>query len=192
MNNLEFTKKEIDNDLYKRMIGKSIPVDSINEVKIENLSYLTLPHFGFDGKIHIGEMVVATEVADDIMDIFKELFSIEYRIEKMKLIDEYDGDDNKSMADNNSSGFNYRKIPFTDNLSNHARGIAIDINPLYNPYIVDGRVLPENGKEYVDRSKEDLRYIKKGDIIYNIFKNHGWSWGGEWIDSKDYQHFEKI
>ena len=192
MNNVEFLIKEIDDNLYKKMIGKSIPKEYINDVNVESLSHLIIPHYGFDGEIHIGEMVVAKKISNDVIEIFKELFSIEYKIEKIKLIDEYDGDDNLSMADNNSSSFNYRKIPFKEILSNHAKGIAIDINPLYNPYIVDGKVLPPNGEKYMDRTVDDSRYIKKGDTIYNIFIKHGWSWGGEWLNSKDYQHFEKI
>jgi hypothetical protein len=190
--NIEFTKNKIDKELYKKMVGKSIPTEYINVVNVDNYSYLKVAHYGFDDKIHLGELIVANEVADDVINIFKELYDIRYKIEKIKLIDEYNGDDNLSMADNNSSGFNYRKIPFKETLSNHAKGIAIDINPLYNPYIVDGKVLPGNGKDYVDRTIDDERFIKKGDKIYNIFIKYGWSWGGEWTHAKDYQHFEKI
>ena len=192
MQKFEYEKSDVCNELYNRMLGKSIPNEYINDVNIHKLSYIRLSHFGFDNNVHIGEIIISKDVETDVINIFKELFEIKYKIEKIKLIDDYNGDDNASMADNNSSAFNYRKVPFKEVLSNHAKGIAIDINPLYNPYIVGEEVLPTNGIKYVDRSKEDFRFIKKNDDIYSIFKKYGWSWGGEWTHAKDYQHFEKI
>ena len=192
MNNIEFSINKIDEKLYEYMIGKSIPEDYKNDVDIEDLRYIKAGYIGFDGFEHQGELVVNKEVADDVLDIFKTLFENSYKIEKIKLVDKYMGDDNSSMADNNSSAFNYRVIPNTNRLSNHAAGRAIDINPLYNPYIVDGRILPPEGKDYVDRTQDNDKYIKKGDFIYNTFSSHGWSWGGEWTHAKDYQHFDKV
>ena len=192
MNKVEFSINEIDENLYKKMIGNSIKNEDINKVDINNLRYLRVSHIGFDEETHVGELVVNKEVAEDIIEIFKELYEKSYKIEKIKLIDEYSGDDNLSMADNNSSSFNYRTIPGKEKLSNHATGRAIDINPLYNPYIVNGKILPPNGEKYADRSLPDDRYIRKNDFVYNTFIKYGWSWGGEWLHAKDYQHFEKI
>jgi hypothetical protein len=113
----------------------------------------------------------------------------------MVLVDEYDADDNTSMAANNTSSFNYRNVDGTDHLSLHSYGLAIDINPLYNPYVreMDGKtvITPENGAEYADRELDCPYYIKKGDPIYEIFIEHGFTWGGEWKNQKDYQHFQK-
>ena len=182
---------DIPEDVYNKMIGKSIPTKFKNEVDINTLSYLKISYWGFDDKVHVGEMIVNKKVADEVIDIFKELYDAKYKIEKIKLIDEYNADDEKSMEDNNSSAFCYRKIANSSNLSNHAKGLAIDINPLYNPYIVGNSISPENAKKYADRSKSDSRYIKKGDVVYNAFIKRGWTWGGSWSNKKDYQHFEK-
>ena len=192
MNNIEFSINKIDEKLYKYMLGKSIPVEYKDKVDIEELRYIKVGYVGFDGEAHQGELVANREVSEDLLEIFKTLFENSYKIEKVKLVDDYEGDDNLSMADNNSSAFNYRVIPNTNRLSNHAAGKAIDINPLYNPYIVGERILPPDGEKYVDRSLEDDRYIKKDDILYNTFISHGWSWGGEWTHAKDYQHFDKV
>ncbi len=186
-----FLNLDIPEDVYNKMIGKSIPTKFKNEVDINTLSYLKISYWGFDDKVHVGEMIVNKKVADEVIDIFKELYDAKYKIEKIKLIDEYNADDEKSMEDNNSSAFCYRKIANSSNLSNHAKGLAIDINPLYNPYIVGNSISPENAKKYADRSKSDSRYIKKGDVVYNAFIKRGWTWGGSWSNKKDYQHFEK-
>ena len=99
------------------------------------------------------------------------------------------------MSDNNTSCFCYRVVSGTQKLSYHARGLAIDINPLYNPYIrhaKDGSriVEPANGKPYADRSKQFRYKINKGDLCYRLFIKHGFIWGGSWRTVKDYQHFE--
>lgn len=192
MENIKFSINKIDEKLYSKMLGKSILAEYKDKVNIESLRYLKVGHIGFDGKSHQGEIIVNSALADEVLEIFKSLYEKDYKIEKIKLVDDYNGDDNISMADNNSSAFNYRVIPNTDKLSNHALGRAIDINPLYNPYIVDDNVFPQEGVEYVDRTQKDDRFIRKNDLIYNIFIKYGWSWGGEWTNAKDYQHFEKI
>lgn len=125
-----------------------------------------------------------------------DLYAVCYPIEKVLLIDEYNADDDASMADNNSSAFNFRFIDDgTKHYSNHARGLAVDINPLYNPYIriKNGHetVSPPEASAYIDRTKPCQYYIQKDDLCYQIFSRYGFSWGGDWIDRKDYQHFEK-
>lgn len=110
--------------------------------------------------------------------------------------DEYDAVDEAAMADNNSSAFNYRTISYSDVLSNHSLGRAIDINPLYNPYVkmVDGRLScePTNGAAYMDREREFPHKITAEDPCCQIFKKHGFAWGGDWEHAKDYQHFDKV
>ncbi len=173
------------------MIGNSIPKKNKDKVDINNLSYLKITYWGFDGKEHIGEMIVNKKVAKEVIEIFKELYNKKYQIEKVKLIDEYGADDEKSMEDNNTSAFCYREVANTNILSKHALGLAIDINPLYNPYITEKNILPINAKVYTNRNIDKKYIIKKGDDLYNAFIKRGWKWGGNWKNKKDYQHFEK-
>ena len=186
-----FKASSIPEDIYNNMIGKSIPLEFKDEVDIQKLSYLRISHWGFDDKEHIGEMIVDKSISEEVLAIFMELFEAKYKIEKIKLIDDYNGDDEKSMSDNNSSAFCYRKIANTNKLSDHSLGRAIDINPLYNPYVIGNTALPKNAFPYVDRKREDFRYIKKGDFIYNVFIKRGWCWSSKFPDRVDYQHFYK-
>jgi hypothetical protein len=113
----------------------------------------------------------------------------------MVLIDEYDADDEASMRANNTSAFNFRKSSGMRTLSKHSTGMAIDINPLYNPLVKhrEGRtkVYPSTAVPYIDRTQDFPYKIVKGDLCYRLFKKYGFSWGGDWKSSKDYQHFEK-
>ncbi|MCF0122503.1 MAG: M15 family metallopeptidase, partial [Ruminiclostridium sp.] len=147
-----------------------------------------------DGSVKEGEMVLNKYIAEDVMEIFKELYAADYPIERVRLIDEYDADDEMSMRDNNSSSFNFRFISHTTKVSKHGLGMAVDINPLYNPYIksVDGQTViePATGEPYVDRSADFAYKIDENDLCYKLFKEHGFEWGGSWSDRKDYQHFE--
>lgn len=187
-----FESEPISDEIFARMYGKSYKEDCT--VPREELRYLRLSHYGFDGQIHEGEMVVNAAIADEVTEIFRELFEARYPIEKMRLIDDYDADDESSMADNNSSAFNYRTISGMDKLSNHSRGMAIDINPLYNPYIHSNTGTeacePANALPYTDRSLDFPYKIDETDLCYQVFTAHGFSWGGSWSSAKDYQHFE--
>ncbi len=186
-----FEVSAIPESVLNKMRGKSIPLENQNDVDVNNLSYLKITYWGFDDKTHIGEMIVNKEVAQEILDIFKEVYKEKYPIEKIKLIDEYNANDEESMENNNTSAFCYRKIANTNKLSEHSLGVAIDVNPLYNPYIVGEYVSPVNAGRFVDRDIDEKGVIKKGDVLYNAFIKRGWTWGGEWSGKKDYQHFEK-
>lgn len=115
-----FTSQEIPNHIYQKMLGKSIPLEYKNFVDISSLSYLQISYIGFDNESHVGEMVVNSKLSNDIIEIFKELYSIKYPIEKINLIDDYDADDELSMSNNNTSCFCYRLISGTVKTSNHA------------------------------------------------------------------------
>ena len=159
------------------------------------MRYLKVLHVGFDGETHTGELVVNRLIADDVLDIFKQLYEAGYEIEKIRLIDEYDADDEKSMSDNNSSAFNFRYISYSTKLSKHALGLAIDINPFYNPYITynkDGseKVSPANASTYADRAASFPYKIDENDLCYQLFKEHGFTLGWHWNSRKDYQHFQ--
>ena len=184
-----FTYTPLPKEVIEKITGISYKEN--DNVKIEDLSYLQVTYWGFDDKEYIGEIIVNTKVAGEVIEIFKELHQAKFPIEKIRLIDEYDANDDLSMADNNSSAFCYREIVGSRNkLSNHSYGMAIDINPVQNPYIKKNIILPEAGTEYLDRENIRKGMIVKGDVCYNAFKSRGWTWGGEWNTLKDYQHFE--
>ena len=189
----EFYVSEIPDDIFEKMQGKSYKADCT--VPREDLRYVHVLHMGFDGETKEGELVVNKAIADDVCDIFEKLYEAEYPIEKIRLIDEYNADDEASMSDNNSSAFNFRFISHTTKISKHGLGMAVDINTLYNPYVktVDGKrsIEPANAADYVDRSADFPHKIDHEDLCYQLFTEHGFSWGGDWQHSKDYQHFEK-
>lgn len=188
-----FYYEPISDDIKNRINGVSYKEN--DKIDYSDLRYLTVKYVDFDGKTQSGELIVNVRIADDVLEIFKELYEAEYQIEKMRLIDDYNADDDASMEDNNTSAFNYRTMDGTDNISDHSYGIAIDINPLYNPYIRNGygerNVLPVNGSAYADRSLDFEHKITAGDVCYNAFISRGFKWGGEWTGNIDYQHFYK-
>ena len=189
----DFYISEIPDDIFAKMQGKSYKEDCT--VPREDLRYVHVRHMGFDGEVKDGELVVNKAIADDVLAIFEELYKADYPIEKVRLVDEYDADDEASMSDNNSSAFNFRFISHTTRISRHGLGMAVDINTRYNPYVktVDGKlsIEPANGADYVDRSKDFPHKIDHEDLCYKLFKEHGFTWGGDWTHSKDYQHFER-
>ncbi len=154
----------------------------------QELTLIKVNYFGFDGKLHQGELVVNCAVSAEVKAIFKKLLSAQFPIEKVIPISAYDWNDEKSMLDNNTSAFNYRVIKGTERLSKHSYGLAIDINPFLNPYVKKKSVEPE-GAIYNPKVKGTI--TANSDIV-NIFKSYGWHWGGDWTKGKDYQHFEKM
>ncbi len=183
---------EITDDIFARIYGKSFKEDCT--LPREDLRYLHVLHKDLDGNEHEGEMIVNKRIAEDVLDILKQLYEANYPIEKIRLVDEYNADDEASMEDNNSSAFNFRFIFHTTKVSKHGLGLAVDINTLYNPYtkIVDGKriVEPITGEPYLDRSANFPYKIDENDLCYKLFIKHGFEWGGAWEDRKDYQHFE--
>lgn len=184
-----FYQEEISDEVFQRINGISYREGC--PVTREQLRYVRVLHWGFDGATHVGELICNKSTAQDMVDIFLRLYWEEYLIEKMLLVDHYGGDDEASMEDNNTSCFNYRPVSGTSTLSRHAYGLAIDINPLYNPYITSSGYEPANAGDYVDRSKDTPYKITSTDDCYLEFESHGFAWGGWWKNVKDYQHFEK-
>ncbi len=188
-----FYSSEITEEVQQRIQG--ISYHENENISLIELRYLRVLHRGFDGQDHIGELIVNQVIAEDILEIMAELYRQSYPIEKMLLIDEYGADDEQSMEDNNTSAFNYREIAGSGRLSNHAEGLAIDINPLYNPYVKQtgdgGRtVSPSSGEAYADREGDFPYKIDGNDLCCQLFLEHGFAWGGNWNSVKDYQHFE--
>lgn len=189
-----FTAKPISETVFKRMQGKSYKANCT--ILRTELRYIRVLHYGFDGKVKSGELVCHQDIADDLIEIFQELYKAHYPIERIQLIDDYNADDEQSMLHNNTSCFNYRRVAGSKTLSYHSQGKAIDINPLYNPCVKRLRngstsVSPKTGRAYSNRSKTFKYKIDHNDLVYKLFKKHGFTWGGDWKSLKDYQHFEK-
>jgi hypothetical protein len=185
-----FTYCIVPEHIQQKMMNVSFKEES--PVSMEQLRYVQVTYWGFDNQAHSGEMIIHEKLAEEVTLIFKELYQNHFSIEKMKLIDEYGASDERSMEDNNTSAYCCREITGKKGVfSNHSYGIAIDINPVQNPYIKGDIVLPEEGEMYVDRQKIEKGKIIKNDICYKAFISRGWMWGGDWSSPKDYQHFEK-
>ena len=183
-----FASYPISDTVKERMEGKSMKKNPY--IGYDQLRYLTVYHYDFEGQIKKGEIVCNKALAKDLLGIFRALFSEEYPICSIRLVDDFDADDETSMQANNTSCFNYRTVPGSSSLSQHALGRAIDVNPLQNPYIKGSRVYPATATEYVDRTKDFPHKIDKDDLCYKVFTSYGFTWGGFWRD-KDYQHFVK-
>lgn len=189
-----FKAEPISDAVFARMKGKSYPANCT--VARSDLRYIKALHYDAEGLLRIGEMVCNKAIANDLVEIFRELFRQHYPVERMVLIDNYDADDERSMRDNNSSCFCYRVVAGSKTLSKHATGMAVDINTLYNPYVrkrADGSMFiqPSTAAKYCDRSKNFPYKIVRGDLCQRLFKQHGFRWGGDWKAYKDYQHFDK-
>ena len=188
-----FYIRKIDDDTFASMQGKSYPENcTIPRSALRRVRILSR---GFDRATHIGELIVNVSRAEDFRYIFQRLYFKDYELEKVQPIDAYDGKDRRSMKDNNTSCFNYRVVAGSNNLSNHAYGVAVDVNPKINPYVWwshgKQKVSPKNGAPYADRSKDFPHKITHSDLCYKLFHKRGYFWGGDWIYTKDYQHFQK-
>jgi len=155
------------------------------------LTYLTVTHVNFYGESVLGHLIVAADIGYEVLDIFREIYEGGFPIHSIKLIDYFDASDYLSMAANNSHAFNFRYIAGTNVISRHGFGVAIDINPIQNPYIRGETIWPAAGAEYVDRSYVRPGMIVPGDVVYNAFISRGWIWGGYWTRPRDYHHFER-
>lgn len=193
-----FMISNIDDATFGRMQrGGSYPKECT--VKRNDLRYLKVLYVDFNGKTEVGEIVCNKAIAQDLIDIFRELYKQKYPICHIALIDEYGADDETSMRANNTSCFCYRTIKGSSKLSKHSLGMAIDINPLQNPcvrYTKNGklrRIEPdtEEARKYIKRATMKAHVITSEDLCYKLFLQHGFRWGGAWRTVKDYQHFEK-
>lgn len=190
-----FQNIAIPDTIFTLMQGKSYKADCT--IPREELRYLLCLHRDIKGNAIVGEMVVNVKIADTVLDIFQQLYDAGYPIERMRLVDYWNAEDEMTMRDNNSSSFNFRFISHTTKVSKHGKGVAVDINTLYNPYhkmLSDGTevIEPLTGKPYLDRTQSFPYKIEKGDLCYRLFTEKGFEWGGEWTSCKDYQHFELI
>jgi len=145
--------------------------------------------WGYDGRPYPGRIVVAASLTDEVADVFRRLYELRFQIEWMEPIDRYGGDDDASMAANNTSAFNCRTVAGTSTWSEHAFGTAIDVNPVQNPYVRDGVADPPAGAGWLDRGWATPGMVQDGDAVVAAFAANGFQWGGHWSTVKDYQHF---
>ncbi len=184
--------------VYNRIIWKSYTPNE--NIGLSDLRYLKLIHYNFNHEIQVGELIVNQAIVENVFSVFKELFYAQYEIQSMYLVDNYwtgdpDSTDTASIDVNNTSAFCYRFATGSGNLSNHAFGCAIDINPQQNPYVKNygGQISTyhTNAYPYLDRECGDPHVIVHGDYCYNVFIKNGFSWGGDWTNGIiDYQHFD--
>jgi poly-gamma-glutamate synthesis protein (capsule biosynthesis protein) len=157
----------------------------------EALRLLKLRHHSFDGASVLGELVVHARVAAEVATIFERLFAAGFPLESLQRIEAFAGDDDASMAANNSSGFNFRKVQGTELLSQHAYGLAIDINPVQNPWLHAGRIDPPGGRVFLDRRQLRPGMIVRPGPVVEAFEAAGWVWGGDVVEAPDLHHFSK-
>lgn len=155
------------------------------------LRAIRLRYWGFDAASHLGTLVVARTVVPQVVAIFRTLYADRFPIRSIRPIDAFRGSDDRSMAADNTSGFNCRRAvaPGPPSWSAHAYGEAIDVNPVENPYREAGRWLPPNGSRYADRTSVRPGMAVPGGELVDAFAAAGWQWGGRWTSSPDYQHF---
>jgi hypothetical protein len=160
-------------------------------VGFAGLRLLTVTHWGFDGRVHRGRLVVNRDAAAAMLRAMRSLFRLRYPIRQMRLVDAYGADDHRSMAADNTSAFNCRFIAGSPGVwSEHAYGRALDLNPIENPYVTDdGYVSPPAGAPFADRSRRAKGLIHRGGPVVAAFATVGWEWGGSWAWPKDFQHF---
>jgi len=154
-----------------------------------DLTYLTLSFIGFDGEPHTGELIVHASVDDEIVSIFEQLFNERFPIEEMRIVEQSDLLPPQFGDANNTSAFTCRRVTGGSRFSEHAYGLAIDINPFQNPYIKRLSVIPALAGSFGEREWRRDGMIRRGDPVVAAFNRIGWSWGGEWNSLKDYQHF---
>ena len=157
-------------------------------VPLSALRYLQVSHMGFDGREHLGELVVHEQDVTAVAIAFKLLWDTRFPIERMRLVDDHGGSDAASMAANNTSAFNCRRVAGSSSWSQHALGRAIDINPVQNPYVAPGVVEPAAGTAFLDRSDVRPGMLVEGSAAVAAFDRISWGWGGRWTSVKDHQH----
>lgn len=160
-------------------------------VSIDELRYIVVSHHGFDGEVHTGEMIVNAAEADGVVEVFRRLFEAGYPIEQMRVIRADEVDDHPTGDWNETTSFVCRPAVGSTNWSQHAFGLAIDVNPFHNPYLRGDLVIPELASAYTDRDDVRVGMIFDDDVVVDAFADIGWSWGGDWDTLKDWMHFSK-
>jgi hypothetical protein len=183
-----FSARRLGPDLRRRVTGTSwrrgCPVHR------KDLRYLRIAYWGFDGRRHRGELIVAADQVAAMRTAFGLLFDARFPIRRMRLVDDYGGSDFRSIEADNTSAFNCRRATGSTRWSEHAYGRAIDVNPIENPYVAaDGTTAHRVSRRYLDRGRHRRGMAYDGGTLVRAFAQAGWSWGGRWPGPTDYQHF---
>lgn len=158
-------------------------------VAVDELSYLTVTFWGFDKQRHTGELIVNRSVARDVVSVFRQIHRARWPIEEMRVTARRELDAPPTGDGNNTSAFVCRAARLSEEWSEHAYGLAVDVNPFQNPYVRDDLTLPELAMAYRDRSWRRPGMLEAGDPVTSAFGQIGWEWGGDWNSSKDWMHF---
>jgi hypothetical protein len=155
------------------------------------LRRLSVRYWGFDRRAHTGSAIVNARAVRPLTRVFARLYARRFPIRRMRPVDAYGGSDERSLAADNTAAFNcrYAVAPGPKRWSVHAYGLAIDVDPVENPYLLGGRVHPRAGRAFLDRSRVRRGMAVRGGVLVQAFAAVGWSWGGRWGSSPDYQHF---
>jgi len=156
-----------------------------------SLRRLRLGYWGFDGRAHIGVLIVNVKAVPSLTRVFSRLYAARFPIRRMRPIDAYGGSDERSLDADNTAAFNcrYAVASGPKRWSVHAYGLAVDVNPVENPYVLGSSVHPRAGRAYLDRSRYRPGMAVQGRLLVRVFAAAGWQWGGRWTGSPDYQHF---
>ncbi len=163
-------------------------------MSLEELSYLTMAFWGFDREVHTGEMIVNASVDEQIVGVFKALFKARFPIEEMRVVTlaEQRAWNTRPTGDVNvTSSFECRPATLGSDWSEHAYGLAIDLNPFHNPYLRGHLIVPELASAYTDRAWVRPGMAMEGDAVTQAFDAIGWGWGGRWSSLKDWMHFSQ-
>lgn len=185
-----------EGDRFESSIGP-VPPDVLERstwrsscpVSRRDLSYVTTTFWGFDRESHTGELIVHRSVAADVASVFRALYRGRWPIEEMRVTSRPELNTPPTGDGNNTSAFVCRPVRLGDEWSQHAYGLAVDVNPFHNPYVRGALVLPERAISYRDRAWRRPGMIRQGDVVTSAFERIGWSWGGRWATSKDWMHF---
>jgi hypothetical protein len=166
-------------------------------VDAEDLRWVRLAFWGFDGRRHTGELLVNADAVDPMVQVFERLYTARFPLEEMRITRAEELDAEPTGDGNNTGAFLCRPVHGTTTWAQHAYGLAVDVNPFQNPYIkppdargVPGDMLiPELASVYLDRSRTAPGMIHPSDAVVQAFASVGWKWGGDWQRSKDYMHF---
>jgi hypothetical protein len=158
-------------------------------VAIKQLRYLRISYYGFDRRVHKGEMVANRTAVPALRRAFGSLYRSHFPIRRMRLVDDYGGSDFRSIEADNTSAFNCRRTTGRSSWSQHAYGRALDINPIENPYVSNGGTAHRASRPYLNRKRHRRGMAYRGGVLVRAFKRAGWGWGGNWSDPTDYQHF---
>lgn len=182
-----FSSSAIEGDVRARIVGVSWRAGC--PVPLGDLRYLRVGYWDDGGNAQVGELVVHADVVSDVRSAFAAMYTARFPLTSLRLVDDFGGDDDASMAVDNTSAFNCRPVAGTSRWSQHAFGRAIDINPLRNPYVEADRVSPVQGTPYADRADVRPGMIIEAGPVVAAFDALGWGWGGRWAGGADYQHF---